>query len=152
MFAYNARGDLLRKAERLSEVASKMPASPERTLIDNLRDDYATSWAMNHMAPVHLAYRIWAYIFFGLGVIVTAWWLTLDDKYEDERWYDLLFLAGPALSIAAAAVWLARGRRRQRWIQRERETRALRVLQHSRLHDAVYPKSRDRDQGAAPTE
>lgn len=145
VFAYNARGDSLRKAERLSEVADKMPESSERTVVEVLRDDYITTWALRQMAPVHAGYRVAAYSFFALGVVVTAWWINLGPEDEDEWWYDAVFLAGLLCSFAAAFVWLRRESLQRKWIQRERATRGLRVPQHSRLHDAVYPGSGKHD-------
>ena len=46
-----ARSDDLKRAERLTKLLDDLSPSPQRELLEQLRDDYATVWALRQAAP-----------------------------------------------------------------------------------------------------
>ena len=65
-----ARADDLKRAERLTALLGDMPPSPQRDLLAELRDDYATVWALRQAAPTASPLRTASRIAYYAGVLV----------------------------------------------------------------------------------
>lgn len=129
----NAHSDTLRKAERLAEVASRMPESSERGLVEDLRDDYVTSWALNQMAPMHIWARALSYGGYGVaGLTFTMWWAySVTTEYASWTWW--IYVVGFLILTAAVLIHGWRRASRSRWMREERANRWMRRPHHTRL-------------------
>lgn len=133
----NAHSDSLRKAERLTEIAAAMPDSSERRLVENLRDDYVTSWALNQMAPTHNWRRTAFVAGYVVGGFTLLMWWAYSVTTQYALWTWLLYGLGIAISAGAAVAHGKRNALRSRWIRSERSNRWMRLPHHTRLREAT---------------
>ncbi|POH63624.1 MULTISPECIES: hypothetical protein [Cryobacterium] len=131
---FTANAGSLRKSERLSEIASKMDGSSERSLIEDLRDDYVTTWALKQMAPMYNGLRgIMIAVYVVAGTVLAAW-LFISITHTDSFWtLLLLYVAGLVVLAIAVIIQQLRNLKRTKWMRTERSHRYMRPPLHSRL-------------------
>lgn len=139
-----AHSGTLRKAERLTELAAKMPESTERTLVEDLRNDYVTSWALSQMAPGYGTYRVKSVILYSFGGLTLFAWIVFAIVFSGALWTWWWYFAGLAFVFAGLWVEALRFRKRGTWIREERANRWMRLPMHNRLREAIIPPARSR--------
>jgi hypothetical protein len=131
-----ARADDLKRAERLTALLGDMPPSPQRDLLEELRDDYATVWALRQAAPVssplHTASR--AAYFAGVLVLVIGPVLLLLMPGM-QWWYWVWYLCGLTLLFIGVALHRRAAAARRRWMLSELRARGLAPPLDGRLGD-----------------
>jgi hypothetical protein len=130
---FNTHVGSLRKSERLGDIASKMHESSERTLIEDLRDDYATTWALKQMAPLHTRLRGATVSIYAVGGVILLVWMLISVSTEDNLFSWLLYGAGIVVVSLGYILQLHRNAKRMKWMRVERGNRYMRPPLHSRL-------------------
>jgi hypothetical protein len=130
----NAYADDLKRAERLTAILAGMARSPERRLVEQLRDDYAVVWALRQSAPSFRSLRTLGRVAYCGGVlllILGPLYLLLVPGYQPWFW---AFYVGGAVMLGLGALLHQIRRVRQRsWMKAERERRGLRAPENDRL-------------------
>ena len=136
-----ARGDDLRRAERLTELLADLPAAPQRELIEQLRDDYATSWALRQAAPAFPGLRAVSRAAYFAGILVLIIGpLSLLLTPGMQWWYWAYYLGGAALLLIGIALGRRRMMRQRRWMAGELRRRGLRSPLDRSLDDPGPPE------------
>ena len=133
----NTRSDSLKKAERLTGLAVAMKDSSERTLVEDLRDDYATTWALRQMAPANTTFTVLWIVFQTMSILTFIGWglVVFVDKDASQSWW--IYAGALVLGIVAAIFAALRASRRNRWMKDERSKRWMRRPFHSGLRDSI---------------
>jgi hypothetical protein len=145
----NVRSDDLKRAERLGNVLSQMPPSPERNVVATVRDDLAVAWALRQAAPVDRRLRRAAAVLSALGgvalfgAIMVGLYVGLGYGRVSDWFFWVYYSVGLVLLLGASVL-----RRRARrdvgtWMAAERTRRGLRPPLHTGLRAEV-------DRTAAP--
>jgi hypothetical protein len=129
----NARSGTLRKVERLTEMLSAMRQSSERQLVEDLRDDYLTSWSLQQMAPALMARRTGAIIAYSWAAILFLIWISFafSTQYDAVTWW--WYLATILATFVGVGFHATRFAIRAKWARDERARRWMRRPIHSRL-------------------
>jgi hypothetical protein len=116
----------LRKAERLTEIAMKMAVSSERTLIEDLRDDYIVEWVLRERMPRQVKARNWAYFLFGSGCLALAAWLVLALLHLQSTGTNVAY--GLSIILISLGYWVQTHRQtsQTKWMDEERGRRWIR--------------------------
>ncbi|MGY4859519.1 hypothetical protein [Cryobacterium sp. AP23] len=130
---FNAHAGSLRKSERLSDIAGKMTDSSERSLIEDLRDDYATTWALKQMAPQHNGLRGATVAIYALAGVILLAWMIISASSEDNLFSWSLYAVGIVVVSVAFLLQQRRNAKRMKWMRDERGKRYMRPPLHSRL-------------------
>jgi len=133
VFALNRRPDSLRRVERLTDIASKMTPSSARTLLEDLRDDYATTWALKEMAPDYPRLRTVNVVAWATGVVTLIIWVFLVLLYDKAFWTWWAYAIGLAFLITALVVGRVIQSKLRTWMLTERSNRWMRGPLHSRI-------------------
>ena len=128
---------MLRRTERLTGIASSMRLSSEKQLVEDLRDDYVTTWALRQMAPVLPKRRFAAIVAYVAAVIVFMVWFisALATKYDPVTWW--WYGATIAFALVGVICHATRFASRAKWAREERARRWMRRPFHSRLDDQL---------------
>lgn len=121
-----AHPDELKRAESLTALLAAMPPSPQRDLLEEVRDDHAVVWALRQTAPAMPGLRAWTRIAYSGGILVllaAAVSLLLTPGYQG--WFWVAYLAGAALLVVGALLDRVRSARRRAWMSAERTRRGL---------------------------
>ena len=135
----NVRADDLRRAERLSQVLGGMDPSPERAVVETIRDDYAVSWALRQAAPVdHRLRRGVTVLTVAGGValggsILVGVYVGLGYGTVSDWFFWVYYGLGLALLLGASGLRAIATRRGREWIRAERARRGLREPLHEDL-------------------
>lgn len=135
----SVRADDLKRAERLSQVLGEMAPSPERSVVETVRDDYAVSWALRQAAPVdHRLRRGIAVLTVAGGValvgsILVGVYVGLGYGTVSDWFFWVYYGVGLALLLAASWLRAIAARRGRVWIREERARRSLREPLHEDL-------------------
>lgn len=127
----------LRNTERLTDIASKMSPSSERTLVEDLRDDLVVAWALDQMAPAFSARRAWSWALLVLGALTGIIWIFVGIVTHNAWWTWVLYGVGLALLVAGSVVRGFVVQKRRAWMHNQREDRWIRLPIHDRLRGAV---------------
>lgn len=131
-----ARGDDLKRAERLTALIEDMPPSRQRDLLEQLRDDCATTWALREVAPAPPLRRASRAAYWTGVAVLIAGAILLLLLPGMQWWYWISYLAGLAL-LAVGAVLHQRAMSQQReWMRAELLARGLRPPLDGRLGGA----------------
>ncbi|MBW9111550.1 hypothetical protein [Microbacterium ureisolvens] len=121
------RSDDLKRAERLTALLGDLSPSPRRVLLEQLRDDYATLWALQQAAPRFPRLRAASRATYYGGVLVLILGpLTLLLTPGMQWWYWAYYLGGALLLAIGIALHRQRQRRQRRWMEQELKRRGLR--------------------------
>ena len=134
----NAYADDLKRAERLTSILDGMARSPERRLVEQVRDDYAVVWALRQSAPLFPWLRTLGGVAYYGGVlvlIVGPLYLLLAPGYQP--WFWAYYLGGAALLGLGGLLHHVRAERLREWMSAERERRGLRAPSNPRLVRSV---------------
>ena len=129
----NAYADDLKRAERLTAVLDGMARSPERRLVERVRDDYALTWALRQSAP---SYRVLqslggvAYLGGLLVLILGPLYLLLVPGYQP--WFWAYYLGAAVLLGLGGVLRRVRTMRQREWMSSERQRRGLRAPEDHR--------------------
>lgn len=130
----NANPDELKRAESLTALLTALPPSPQRDLLEQVRDDHAVVWALRQAAPMLPGLRAVARTAYSAGILVllaAAVSLLLTPGYQ--WWFWMSYLAGAVLLVVGAALDRVRSSRRRAWMSAERVSRGLRAPVDDRL-------------------
>jgi hypothetical protein len=130
----NAYADDLKRAERLTAILDGMARSPERRLVEQLRDDYAVVWALRQLAPSYRWLRTLGGIAYAGGVLVLVLgplYLLLVPGYQP--WFWAFYVGGGAMLGLGVLLHHLRTVRQRSWMSAERERRGLRAPENDRL-------------------
>jgi len=142
-----ARHDDLQQAERLTTLLPDL-ASPERDLLQQLRDDHAVVWGLRQAAPVLPRLRLLVRIAYYGGILVllaAPVALLLTPGYQ--WWFWIAYLAGAVLLAVGVVLDRVRANRRRAWMSAERARRGLRVPVDDRLSLEVVSDAERRTDG-----
>lgn len=134
----NAYADDLKRAERLTSILDGMARSPERRLVEQVRDDYAVVWALRQSAPLFPWLRTLGGVAYYGGIfvlIVGPLYLLLAPGYQP--WFWAYYLGAAALLALGGLLHRVRAVRQQEWMSAERERRGLRAPANRRLLRSV---------------
>lgn len=129
-----ARADDLKRAERLTALLGDMPPSPQRDLLAELRDDYATVWALRQAAPTASPLRTASRIAYYAGVLVLiigAVSLLLTPGMQ--WWYWAWYLGALALLLVGVLLHRRMIAHQRGWMVAELRRRGLRGPLDGRL-------------------
>ncbi|WP_448810665.1 hypothetical protein [Agromyces bauzanensis] len=146
----NAHPDDLKRAESLTALLADLPPSPQRDLLEQVRDDHAIVWALRQAAPTLPGMLVLVRIAYygGVAVLLAApVSLLLTPGYQ--WWFWIAYLAGAALLGVGAAVDRIRSARRRAWMSAERASRGLRAPVDDRLFLEVASDAERRRRPAA---
>ena len=131
--AMNARSDNMKKAERLTAISTAMSQSTERRLIEELRDDYVTNWALRQMAPAQQTLKWFTVIAYVAAVLSTLIWgfFAIVDPAASGPW--LFYVLGIVLGGIGGGLQGRRRAGRNRWTREERGRRWMRQPLHARI-------------------
>ena len=130
----NAYADDLKRAERLTTILDGMARSPERRLVEQVRDDYALVWALRQSAPPFPWLRILGGVAYYGGILVLIigpLYLLLAPGYQP--WFWAFYLGAAALLGLGGLLHHIRAVRQREWMSAERERRGLRAPSNRRL-------------------
>ena len=135
--AINAHVGTLRRVERLTEIATSMRSSSERQLIEDLRDDYVTAWALQQMAPSLSMRRFAAVVTYSsASVLFFVWSISaIATKYDPITWW--WYAATIVAALIGILLHANRFAVRARWAREERARRWMRRPVHVRLRDQL---------------
>jgi hypothetical protein len=129
----NAYADDLKRAERLTAILDGMARSPERRLVEQLRDDYAVVWALRQSAPSFRWLRTLGRVAYSGGVLVLILgplYLLLVPGYQP--WFWAFYVGGAVMLALGGLLHHVRAVRQRSWMSAERERRGLRAPEHDR--------------------
>lgn len=136
-----SNADDLGRAESLTAVLDTMPRSPQRELVEQLRDDHATVWALRQAAPELATTRAFgsaAYVGGLATLLLGVVYLLVASGYQS--WFWMVYAAGVALVVIGWLVLRYRVGRRRRWMSAELRRRGLRLPVDRRLlHEVTGP-------------
>ena len=118
--------DELRRAERLTTVLEQMPPSPQRDLVERVRDDHAVTWTLGELAPAFTGLRNTGRMAYAFGIALLAGgavYLLLSPGMQ--WWYWISYLLGAVLVVLGGALLHVRTMRRRDWVGAERARRGL---------------------------
>ncbi|MFB9959677.1 hypothetical protein [Agromyces bracchium] len=118
--------DDLRRAEQLTAVLAGMSPSPERDLVEQVRDDHASAYALRASAPRHPGLRLASLIAEASGiavVLIGAVYVLLAPGFQP--WFWATYVVGAALVAVGLGLGYARTERQRDWIASERDRRHL---------------------------
>ncbi|MFH8253135.1 hypothetical protein ACH3VR_22400 [Microbacterium sp. B2969] len=137
-----ARGDDLKRAERLTELLHDLTPSPQRELLEQLRDDSATVWALRQAAPALPRLRTASRAAYYGGVLVLIIGpISLLLTPGMQWWYWAYYLAGGVLLGIGVALHRQRVARQGRWMAGELRRRGLRAPLDGSLDDRARSSS-----------
>jgi hypothetical protein len=150
----NAYADDLKRAERLTSILDGMARSPERRLVEQVRDDYAVVWALRQSAPLFRWLRTLGGVAYYGGIfvlIVGPLYLLLAPGYQP--WFWAYYLGAAALLGLGGLLHHIRAVRQREWMSVERERRGLHAPSNRRLLRSVtreaeqlkHPRTADTD-------
>lgn len=119
--------DDLRRAEQLTSILAGMSPSPERDLVEQVRDEHASAYALSAAAPRLAGMRLLSMIAEASGIaviLVGALYVLLAPGFQS--WFWLTYVIGAALIAVGVGVAHARRTRRRDWVAHERTRRDLR--------------------------
>lgn len=122
-----ARSDDLKRAERLTKLLADLPPTSQRELLEQLRDDYMTVWALRQAAPTLFRLRNISRAAYYSGVLVLVvgpLWLLLTPGMQ--WWYWVCYLGGAVLLVTGIALHRRRMSRQLHWMAGELRRRGLR--------------------------
>ena len=123
----NAYADDLKRAERLTAILDGMARTPERRLVERVRDDYAVVWALRQSAPAFLWLRILGGVAYYGGIlllILGPLYLLLVPGYQP--WFWAYYVGAAALLGLGGVLHYVQAVRQREWIHAERKRRGLR--------------------------
>lgn len=122
------RGDDLKRVERLTKLLQDLVDSPQRKLLEQLRDDYATLWALRQAAPTFQLLRNASRITYYGGVLVLIIGpLSLLLTPGMQWWYSAYYVGGAALLATGSALHRRHRARQNQWMAGELRRRGLRA-------------------------
>lgn len=127
----NAHPDDLKRAESLTALLADLPPSPERELLQQVRDDSAVDWALRQAAPTLPRLRALVRVAYygGIFVLLAAPVLLLLTP-GFQWWFWMVYLTGAVLLAVGALLDRIRSARRRAWMSAERTRRGLRSAAH----------------------
>lgn len=129
-----ARSDDLKLAERLTELLDDLSPTPQRELLEQLRDDYATVWALRQAAPAEPRLRNLARAAYWGGVLILIIGpLTLLLTPGMQWWFWMAYLGGLLLLVVGVILHRRRSTRQHAFMVAELRRRELRAPLDGRL-------------------
>jgi hypothetical protein len=134
----HSNADDLRRAESLSSVLDGMPPSTERRLLEQLRDDHATVWALRQAAPLLPTMRAVGSVAYAAGIVVLIVGVVyLLAAPGHQWWFWLVYIGGVADILVGWLVHRFRTGRRRTWMAAELQRLGLRLPIDARLRREV---------------
>ena len=115
--------DMLKTAERLTAVAVQMSPSSERTLLQDMRDQYVVTWVLRRSGDQLKGWRLLTNVFYGLGLfaLMPFTLFTIVDRTDGTAWWwywaALIFIAA---GVGASGY---RWQKRRKWVSEEKARR-----------------------------
>jgi hypothetical protein len=115
--------DMLKTAERLTAVAVQMSPSSERTLLQDMRDQYVVTWVLRRAGNQFQGWLVTATVLYVLGLLsmVPFTLITVVNRTDGSAWWwygaALIFIS------AGAGATGCRWQKRRKWVAEEKQRR-----------------------------